>query len=215
MNNLNYILISDGSSDRILMSIIKWALDTNYPKLPINGRWADLRGWNCKNIPEKLKLARQLYNHFDILFYHRDAETCNIKILEERTQEIHNGINNADIIRKTICMIPIKMMESWLLFDVEAIKKASGNRNYKGHINLPAINRLEAIKQPKDELHQLLKQISGLKGRNLEKFNPHSATHLIAEYINDFSPLRQLKSFQRFEEELKTVVDSIIAKNAQ
>lgn len=209
MNELKYTLISDGSSDCTLLSIIKWTFDTNYPQLPTKGCWADFRGRNVNSIPQKLKLAQQLYP-FDILFYHRDAESCNIQILEQRTQEIHTGINNIDLVRKTVCMIPIKMMETWLLFDSEAIKKASGNRNYKQNISLPAINKLETVKQPKDELHHLLKEISGLKGRNLDKFNPHAAIHRVAEYINDFSPLRQLASFQRFEKELKTVVDAII-----
>lgn len=211
MQELKYILIADGSSDNILKSVIDWTLDINYPKLPVKGYWIDFRPIPKKvdSISEKLALAKKLY-YFDVIFYHRDAETTNIEILNQRKREILAGINDLELCNKTICVIPIKMMESWLLIDTEAIKKAAGNRHYKGNLKLPQIKRIEQEKQPKELLHQLLKTASGLKGRNLNKFNPHFATHLVAENIADFSPLRQLKAFQVFEQDLKTVIDSFL-----
>lgn len=216
MEELKYILIADGSSDNILKSIIDWTLDINYPKLPVKGYWIDFRPIPRKvdTISEKIALAKQLYQ-FDIIFYHRDAETTNIKILEQRKHEVLEGINDEETGKKTICVIPIKMMESWLLFDAEAIKKAAGNRHYKGDLGLPQIKRIEQEKQPKELLHQLLKTASGLKGRNLNKFNPHFATHLVADNITDFSPLRQLKAFQVFEQDLRTVIDDFLDVNNQ
>jgi len=59
-------------------------------------------------------------------------------------------------------------------------------------------------------LHNLLADASGLKGRNLKKFNPDKAVHLVAEYIEDFSPLRKLDAFQAFENELRRVVDKYL-----
>lgn len=211
MEELKYILIADGSSDNILKSVIDWTLDVNYPKLPVKGYWIDFRPIPKKvaTISEKLALAKHLYQ-FDVIFYHRDAETTDIKILDQRKHEILKGINDPETRNKTICVIPIKMMESWLLFDAEAIKKAAGNRHYKGNLELPQIKRIEREKQPKELLHQLLKTASGLKGRNLNKFNPHFATHLVADNITDFAPLRQLKAFQVFEQDLKTIVDGFL-----
>lgn len=211
MEELKYILIADGSSDNILKSVIDWTLDTNYPKLPVKGYWVDFRliPKKADTISKKLAMAKQLYQ-FDIVFYHRDAETTNIRILDQRKHEILEGINDEGTSKKTICVIPVKMMESWLLFDAEAIKKAAGNRHYKGNLELPQIKRIEQEKQPKELLHQLLKTASGLKGRNLNKFNPHLATHLVADNITDFSPLRQLKAFQIFERDLKNVIDSFL-----
>lgn len=216
MEELKYILIADGSSDNILKSVIDWTLDANYPKLPVKGYWVDFRPMPKKvyTISEKLALAKQLYQ-FDVIFYHRDAETTDIKIINQRKQEIIEEINDPETNRKTICVIPIKMMESWLLFDIEAIKKAAGNRHYKGNLELPQIKRIEQEKQPKELLHQLLKTASGLKGRNLNKFNPHFATHLVADNITDFSPLRQLKAFQIFEQDLKTVIDNVLKDKNQ
>ena len=101
-------------------------------------------------------------------------------------------------------------METWLLISEDALKKASGNRNYKGNINLPPINQLEKNQDPKSLLHTILKNCSGLKTRRLDKFNVHQAVHLVAEYIEDYSPLRQLYSFQKFENDLIVEVNKII-----
>ncbi len=211
MEELKYILITDGSSDNILMSVIDWTLDVNYPELPIKGYWIDFRTFPKKvdTISKKLAIAKQLYQ-FDVIFYHRDAETTDVKILDQRKREILGGIEDEETNKKTICVIPIKMMESWLLFDVEAIKKAAGNRHYNGILELPQIKRIEQEKQPKELLHQLLKTASGLKGRNLSRFNPHFAAHLVADNITDFSPLRKLKAFQVFEQDLKMVIDNFL-----
>lgn len=115
--------------------------------------------------------------------------------------------------KKVICIVPIKMMETWLLINQEAIKKASGNRNFKEIMNLPTINKLESFNNPKEELHNLLKKYSGLTGRRLSKFNVHQAVHFVAEYIEDFSILRNLKAFQIFESDLKQTVDIFINEN--
>jgi hypothetical protein len=104
------------------------------------------------------------------------------------------------------------MMETWLLIEPEAIKKAAGNRNYTGNINLPPIRNLEGENQPKLLLYSLLEEASGKKGRNLKKFNVGKAVHLVAENIEDFGRLRDLNAFQAFEEELKKVVDKFIAE---
>lgn len=135
------------------------------------------------------------------------AETTNVKIIDQRLNEIVKEIGE-DEFRKTICIVPIKMMEAWLLIDVEAIKKAAGNRNYSGSINLPSINNQEKENQPKNILHDLLKEASGLKSRNLKKFNPDKAVHLVAENIEDFSPLWNLIAFQSFERNLIEVVNN-------
>lgn len=208
MEELRYTLISDGSSDKTLTSIINWTLNVNYPTIPIKGQWADLRGFDVKTISEKIKVAEELYP-FDILFYHRDAESTNVDIIQQRKEEIRSGINNNSIFQKTVCVVPIKMMESWLLFDEAAIKKAAGNRNYRQSINLPALKKIEQISQPKDTLHQALKSACGLTGRRLDKFNCNKAVHLLADYITDFSPLRSLRAFQEFEQDIKSVVDNM------
>jgi hypothetical protein len=211
MIELRYTLLTDGSSDKTLMNIIKWVLDDIYPKLPCHGSFADLRPLPNPppfgNVIQRIKRAEELYP-FDILFYHRDAENNDNNIIKKRKDEIFGKID-AQLASKIVCVVPITMMETWLLIDRDAIKKASGNRNYSDAVVLPAISKLEKIKDPKKELHQILKTCSNLKGRREKMFNEDSAVHLVAEYINDYSPLRQLSAFKEFEQDLKIAVSKL------
>jgi len=210
MKELKYTLIADGSSDMTLLKIIKWSLDDLYPKVPNDGNFADFRQMPDppKRLGDKVRTAN-LYFPFDILFIHRDAESTNARMIAQRSQEINIELPEKDI-DKTICIVPIKMMETWLLIDEDAIKKAAGNRNYNGRINLPPIRNLERESQPKELLHALLRDASGRKVRNLKKFNIDKTVHLVAENIEDFSPLRNLVAFRAFEDELKRVVDKFL-----
>jgi len=209
MDELKYTLITDGSSDRTLMNIIQWLFDNLYPQLPCVGNFADLR--DIKNPPpygEVLKRIHEAGNlyPFDILFYHRDAEIFDRHIIKKRKREILGQINQ-QLASKIVCVVPITMMETWLLIDRDAIKKAAGNRNYTGTVDLPALSRLESIKDPKTILHQTLMTTSGLKGRRLKTLNVHRAVHFVAENIKDYSPLRELSAFREFENDLKVAVD--------
>lgn len=206
IEEINYTLITDGSSDRALMNIIQWCLDDNFPQIAFNGAFADFR--SLPNPPSTLqdKIARaKKYFPFHLLFIHRDAEKSENEILEQRINEILAGMDSAQS-EITICVIPIRMMETWLLIDKEAIKKAAGNRNYSDQIDLPRFQRLEQVPDPKQYLHNLLRKVSGLKSRNLKKFNPNRHVHLVAEYIENFSALRNLSAFRKFEGELKKKV---------
>ncbi len=212
MNTLKYTLIGDGSSDKALMSIIKWLLDDLYPKLPNSGVFADFR--RLTNPPKKGDIANQIkcasdYYQYDILFYHRDAERNDDNIIEERKKEIASKMDKQNF-AKVVCVIPVVMMESWLLFDEIAIKKAAGNRNYKGKLSLPQINKLESIKNSKELLHNLLIDASGKKRSNGKGVNVNYAVHLVAENIYNYNPLRSLQSFKIFEQDLKTAVDTFI-----
>lgn len=94
--------------------------------------------------------------------------------------------------------------------NLRAIKKAAGNRNYSKFIDLPPIKRLETENQPKEKLYNILRDVSGLKGRNLKKFNTEAAVHLLAAFIEDFNPLRNLEAFRVFEAELKMAVENFL-----
>ena len=209
MKQIKYTLIGDGSSDKTLMNIIKWLLNDLYPKISTEGTFADFR--RLPNPPPKSNIVKQVeeakkYFPFDILFYHRDAESNQKGSVERRIDEIKSQLNESDL-QKVICVVPVRMMEAWILFDREAVKKAAGNRNFKDIIALPNTKQLENIPDPKQLLHDVLIEVSGLKGRNVKKFNVNFAVHLVAENIDDFSPLRSLNAFQTFENDLKQIVN--------
>lgn len=206
MKHIRYTLIADGSSDSTLIKIINWTLNDLFPYFTYEEQFADFRNLKTppKTLEDKIKEANNRFP-YDILFIHRDAESTSQKVFESRINEI-KAVLQAEHESITVCVIPVKMMENWLLFDKEALKKAAGNRNFKGIIDIPSPKNLEGINQPKEKLHNLLREISGLKGRNLDKFNVHQAVHLVADYIEDFSTLRGLNSYNTFEKDLKRVM---------
>lgn len=213
MSELRYTLISDGSSDKVLLNVIQWLLDDLFPEIPFSGRYADLRKLpkppKLSDVRGRIELTQEYYP-FDILFYHRDGESVNQKIVEQRINELkQQGLIEFE--NKAVCIIPIKMMETWLLFDVEAIKKAAGNRNYSHPIKLPPVNTLEREQDPKTILHELLRKVSGKKNRNLKNFNVGQAVHLVGEYIEDYSPLRELFAFRQFENDLQKIIAKVLS----
>ncbi len=43
MNGISYVLLSDGSSDKMLMPVLDWLLHRQCPNYAIHSQWADLR----------------------------------------------------------------------------------------------------------------------------------------------------------------------------
>lgn len=72
---LRLTLVSDGSSDRALLPMIRWLLRRAGVDVPIQDSWADLgRLRNPPKTPtDKIKRSLELYP-CDLLFVHRDTE---------------------------------------------------------------------------------------------------------------------------------------------
>jgi hypothetical protein len=208
MMEIRYTLLSDGSSDRALIPILNWLLYTHLNDCAIQSQWADLRRLNksLQNTFEKrIKLCLELYP-CELLFIHRDAER---EPHEIRVNQILKAIRQVgdSIAIPTVCVVPVRMTEAWLLFDNVALRKAASNPNGKVPLQLPDLKRLEHEPDPKNVLHTLLRQASGLSPRRLRSFSASDCTHRVSELINDFSPLRALPAFTALEAELQDVVD--------
>ena len=102
--------------------------------------------------------------------------------------------------------MPVRMQEAWLLFDESAINHAAGNPSNRHSLNLPTINRLEDLPDPETELHERLKQASNLKGRRLSGFPVSEYACRVTQFIQDFSPLRELSAFAALESELQQII---------
>ncbi|MBN2532656.1 MAG: hypothetical protein JXB88_07185 [Spirochaetales bacterium] len=215
MNELYYTLIADGSSDKALIPIINWLLRECGLAYTIQPVWADLRHIYrpLKDLADKIIKSYELYP-CDILFIHRDAEK---KSREHRvgeiniaTQQVKKQLNPPPY----ISVIPVKMTETWLLIDEAAIKRASGNPNSKEKIELPKINKLELLPDPKEILYNLLKKVCGLKGRRLKQFSSYKHASRVSEFISDFTPLKSLHAFSLLELEIKEYIKMMkIGKN--
>ncbi|MGO8765191.1 MAG: hypothetical protein ACLQSR_08675 [Limisphaerales bacterium] len=158
--------------------------------------------WRLPCIPSSLEgricKAMELFP-CDILFIHRDAER---ETLETRNAEIRAAVASASgsgCALPAVAIVPIRMTEAWLLFDESAIRKAAGNPHGQVALNLPQLNKLESRPNPKKDLQTALQIASELKGRRLKKFNTTQAFRRIVDFLDDFSPLRQLPAYSAFE----------------
>jgi hypothetical protein len=209
MNEIRYTLLADGSSDRSLLPILTWLLQTRLRNCAIQPQWADLRRLNKSlrsTFPQRIKLSIDLYP-CELLFIHRDAER---ESREARIEEIGEAVRQLGnlVSMPIVCVIPVRMTEAWLLFDLVALRQAASNPNGRVPLSLPLpdIKRVEDEPDPKKVLHDLFRQASGLSPRRLKRFSPSDCTHRLAELINDFSPLRILPAFAALESELKETI---------
>lgn len=208
MNELSYVLITDGTSDVALLPILDWLLRENGVLMAIQREWADL---GRVHLPRRPKLAEKIEHvvniySCDLLFIHRDAER---EPRENRVKEIMAAAGAAMqsvSLPPPVCVVPVRMQEAWLLFDEDAIKWAAGNRSYRPSLDLPPLDALERLANPKEELYNRLRQASGLRGYRLKRFLVSQGARRVTEFIDDFSPLRSLPAFSALEEDVIQVI---------
>lgn len=185
------------------MPILNWLLYQHCPDFAVQPAWADLGRLPKppKTLPERISKALDL-NTCDILFIHRDAEK---EPYETRLAEITKALEVLET-PPAICVIPVRMLEAWLLFDESAIRRAAGNPNGRNNLNLPAARSMESIPDPKELLFTIIRESSGRHGTRLKKLNPHQCAFLVSQSIDDFSPLRSISAFQALENQLKSTL---------
>lgn len=212
MKSLRFTLRADGTSDDMLMPVVRWVICQHLPiDVAVNGQfamWFGYRGSSQKGLAESIKLSVDLAP-CDLLIVHRDVEKESRK---SRVEEINKSLEQlksaATQLPECVRLVPTRMSEAWLLFDEQAIRSAAGNPNGKVPLLLPKLATVEDIADPKETLRDLLAIASELSGRRLKKFQTGGLPRVVAHYIEDFSPLRRLKSFQEFEEEIKAFLQS-------
>ena len=91
-----------------------------------------------------------------------------------------------------------------MLIDESALRKAAGNPRGRQPLNVPDPKELEDLPDPKQILHEIMRQASGLRGRRLKRFirDVGSHVHRVAQQIDDFSLLRELTAFQQVEHQV-------------
>lgn len=209
MKELRYTLVSDGSSDKALIPILNWLLREHNITCPIQAEWADLRRLHqhLQKLSDRIGWSLELFP-CDLLFVHRDAEKESIEV---REKEILQAVKELPVDRQwsqdyTICVVPVRMSEAWLLLDEIALRRAAGNPQGRESLQLPMVKNLEQLSDPKRELYDLLRRASGLTGRRLAQFSVPQVVHRLADSISDFSPLRTLSAFSILEKRIASVV---------
>lgn len=197
MRVLTFTLVMDGTSDRILVPVVEWLLGEKLGQRPFTVRIAEgLPPWR-EGLTARIKFAHAMYPS-DVLLVHRDSENTawNVRVEQISQAAGDTGLTN------WIPIVPVRMSESWFLFDAHAIRRAAGNSSSRLRLNLPAKARWSIEIDPKNLLFSAIRIASGHTGRKLQKLDINAARARVAELIEDFSYLRGVDSFDRFEASL-------------
>lgn len=203
MNDLKLTLLTDGSSDQVLIRHLEWLVHRHVaPTTTIQLEWADLRSLREKpaGLSERIERALEFYP-CDLLFVHRDAEKQDPQFRYDEITAAFESVSGEKT--RVVGVDPVRMQEAWLLFDESAIRKAAGNPNGKDDLGLPAFRNLESLPDPKAVLVHCLRTASGLAGRRLRQFRGRQAARRVAEYIEDFSPLLGLDAFRKLDSDIQ------------
>ena len=200
MGVYRHTLLREGSSDANLIPVLDWLLRERGGLPLVQGQEAkpDRLPKKSEGLAEQIVAAVRYFGG-DLLFIHRDADREPPDRRHDQIRREVEAARQAGFIEPAVAVVPVRMMEAWMLFDETAIRKASGNPAGKISLNLPPLRKLEGLPDPKSSLKQALERASELRGRHLKKFLASRAVRLIPDFITDFSPLRQLPSFQRLE----------------
>lgn len=159
-------------------------------------------------LAERIRSSLELYP-CNLLFVHRDAERAPYALRKREILEAaREAAGQLSVTPPVVCVVPVRMLEAWLLWDESAIRRAAGNPRGSESLGLPELGDLERLPGPKTLLHDALRQASGLSSRRRRRIRVAAWVHRIPEYIDDFSPLRALPAFRALE----TEVGSVIAK---
>ena len=200
MDTLSTGLITDGSSDQALIPLLTTLLSDLLPQARIDTlQW--IAPANKNSLSEKISYALDTGNfQLDILFVHRDAENETVaKRVEEISQSTPAGKH------PIVCVIPVKMTESWLITSDKAIKEAVGNSHSKAKLDLPAQNKIESC-DAKAVLFEALTQAREHGAHRRRKFKPERFRQRVAELTTDLTALRKIPSFKLMEDALLDIL---------
>jgi hypothetical protein len=195
MTTLRLALLADGAGDRALVPVLTWALRAVTSQSYFEPSFECRRGEVGREV-DRVSLALRP----DILFVHRDAEREPLDVRRREIPTTRRGV---------VRVVPVRMTEAWLLGSESAIRKASGNPNGSMRLEVPSLSKLESLPNPKQILRDLLLFASGhTSPRRRRRFQRDIGQHVlrVAEFTDDFSPLRQLTAYRAFEEELRVAL---------
>lgn len=206
MRTLRFTLLAEGSSDRVLIPILRWMLLHHHGSFDWIGQSAELHALPRppKKLSERIAVANE-YFPSDILFIHRDADKESV---EKRREEIGSAFAETQGLEELIWtpVIPVRMTEAWLLISETALRAAVENLHSKVPLSIPSIGKLEGISNPKALLEQQLMIASELTGRRRKKFHFPEHRARIPEFFDDWKQLLEVPSARTLFEEIGTLI---------
>ncbi|MFH9353762.1 DUF4276 family protein [Kitasatospora sp. NPDC017646] len=157
------------------------------------------------SVIEKLRTVRKFGDDYDLLVVHRDADRDHP---QKRRNEIADAVAREWPGHPHIAVVPVRMLEAWLLLDEAGIRQVAENPNGKTKLALPKAHSVEKVADPKKLLKDTLATASGYSGRRLETFQKRfpQHRHKLLERLDPHGPVSQLPSWQAFTEDLTAAI---------
>lgn len=202
MKRITATLITDGRSDTLLVPLLE-LLFAEHTELPYQVNWAEGLPPLSSGLQPRIEAALDLYP-CDLLLVHRDAESEPVPVRQLEIQTSwQRGTAGGNAATTLVCVIPVRMTESWLITQEGPIRAAVGNPNGQDALVLPAAKSIEAVADPKAILFDALKVASGLNATRRQRFVPDRYRHRVSELTEDLRPLRKLASFRHLEAQIQ------------
>lgn len=196
-------LVTDGTSDFVLQHPLEWLM-RKASSTPVDLTPADASRSTCEVRGLAARLEWAIRNHpCNLLLVHRDAEGQEAQLrYDEILRANRSGVPH-------VCVVPVRMTEAWLLHNEAALRFAANRPSGTEKLNLPPPGDWERIPDPKGVLHDALRRAHGGKGRRARSFSPAQAAKRMAESVEDWSPLLQLKAFRRLDTDLRDALGKL------
>jgi hypothetical protein len=196
-------LVCDGTSDRAIIDIVSWIMSSQYEDVSHYFSVAREVVPARQELSIRLKRAVELYPS-DLVLCHRDAEAMTHEV---RLAEVEVASTHVDV--AVVPVVPVRMIEAWLLFNEHAIRSAASNRTGNVKLALPSARQVESVSDPKVVLFDALRAACELTGRRLRKFNVQQARSRVSTHVSDFAPLRVVPAFAHFEQRFKLEIERL------
>ena len=205
---MRILLVCEGSSDVALLPHIQKLIAQHTRSEPDGASWHQGR-----RLADKIRDGLQRRGEYDLLFVHRDADNAGAAA---RYGEISAAVASVEYAGPRVGIVPVRMMESWLLLDEAAIRRAAGNPLGETPIALPPPGRIEQISDPKAMLETALLQARGNRGRRRRKDRqdlPRLRRQLL-QRLPPGKPLEHAPSWARFRDDIIAAVQCLEQRGA-
>ena len=198
---IRFLLICEGSSDAALVSHIQALLiDCGASEAD------DVASYRGRRVSDKVRIGLQYDRSVNLLFVHRDADTMDP---DTRYDEIREGVTEAGYDGRWVGVVPVRMMEAWLLADEAAIRRVAGRPRGTEPLDLPVPDELENIPDPKETLREVLMKAGaprGVRRRKRLKADFGNLRKQLAENLPPGGSLEQVAAWARFRDDVDSAM---------
>lgn len=206
---INFIVVAEGSSDlRLVEHIERILIDEGCEE--VRGEAPDLGRFHPPvgtTVREKLQAVIKYFPSAELIFVHRDADNAGVGA---RLNEIMTAAMDLVAVEQIVPIIPVKMLETWLLADINLISSVSGGKGIRTRLNsLPSIRQLESRSNTKSILQDVLCEASGLQREThlvaFRKRFPEMRARLVLD-LDPNGPVTRLPSYQAFRHRITQAI---------